>query len=295
MNRREFLRSAGATSLLGSLLSSMTPEVTQKRIEQLTERKQELLTKALQGDRLAQMWLCPWKMLESPDQWQRDYMSAVVTCSKNGIANASRQSGKTECVAAMAYLFGALGRFVLIVSPSDRQSIEFMRVVQGHHTRLDLGQTVVDPTMHELNFVSSGRVLALPNSPAKIRGFRAVDLVVFEEAAFIPDQVYNAIRPVIAVSRGQTVLISSPFGKRGFFYNEWINAPNSWHRVRVSWRDCPRLTPEWLAVERQRPGMDVEQEYLDCADGDEFKAEVGAYIDYEAHEGCIDPNLQMEW
>jgi len=219
----------------------------------------------------------------------------VATRGRDGIANCSRQSGKTEITAAITYLFGCLGKFVLIVSPSDRQSIEFMRVVQGHHVRLDLGQTTCDPTMHEMTFASGGRILALPNSPAKIRGFRAVDLVVYEEAAFIPDAIYNAVRPVIAVSRGQTVLISSPFGKRGFFYEEWTNAPESWHKVRVSWRDCPRLTQEWLAVERQRPGMDVEQEYLDCADGDEFKAEVGAYIDWEAHESLVDNALQMEY
>lgn len=292
MDRRRFLKHSLLTSLLGCSLSSAE---TIARVQRLSPKTQDLVARALSGDRLAQTWLSPWTMLDRPDAWQRQLMSQTVTCGRSGIVNASRQSGKTEATAAITYLFGCLGKFVLIVSPSDRQSIEFMRVVQGHHTRLGLGDTAVDPTMHELNFASGGRILALPNSPAKIRGFRAVDLVVFEEAAFIPDIVYNSIRPVLGVSRGQTILISSPFGKRGFFYEEWIHAPETWHKVRVSWRDCPRLTPEWLANERLRPGVDVEQEYLDCADGDEFKAEVGQYIDWEAHEGLVDPNLRMEW
>ena len=295
MNRRAFLKQAGLTSALASWATSLNSNTISELLTKATEQNQKLFDLAMAGDRLALTWLSPWTMIETPDPWQQQFMAQVARRGRNGIANASRQSGKTEMVAAIAYLFGCLGRFVLIVSPSDRQSLEFMSKVQAHHDRLKLGTMASDPNKHEMMFANGGRVLALPNSPTKIRGFSAVQLVVFEEAAFIPDAIYNSIRPVIAVSRGQTVLISSPFGKRGFFYNEWANAPDSWHKVRVSWRDCPRLTPEWLAVERMRPGMDVEQEYLDCADGDEFKSEVGQYIDWEAHEQLIDGNLQMEW
>ncbi len=39
-----------------------------------------------------------------------------------------------------------------------------------------------------------------------------------DEAARVSDELYRAVRPMLATSGGRIVLLSTPFGKRGFFF-----------------------------------------------------------------------------
>jgi hypothetical protein len=58
---------------------------------------------------------------------------------------------------------------------------------------------------------------------------------------------------MLAVSRGRLMALSTPFGKRGWFYEAWVGS-GRWERVKVTANDCPRITPEFLAEERQEQG-----------------------------------------
>jgi hypothetical protein len=49
------------------------------------------------------------------------------------------------------------------------------------------------------------------------------------------------------------VALSTPFGKRGWFYEEWASE-RRWERVRVNADRCPRHTREFLAEEREAMG-----------------------------------------
>ena len=71
----------------------------------------------------------------------------------------------------------------------------------------------------------------------------------------------RAVRPMLAVSQGRLVALSTPFGQRGWFYDEW-HGGGPWKRVRITWRDCPRITPEFIAEEARALGPQwVAQEY----------------------------------
>ena len=37
----------------------------------------------------------------------------------------------------------------------------------------------------------------------------------------VSEEVYRAVRPMLAVSQGSLWLMSTPYGKRGFFYDAW--------------------------------------------------------------------------
>ncbi len=68
---------------------------------------------------------------------------------------------------------------------------------------------------------------------------------------------------MLAVSGGDIILLSTPFGKRGFFHHEWMDGGASWHRVKVTAYDCPRMSREWLETERKSIGeWWFRQEYL---------------------------------
>ena len=79
----------------------------------------------------------------------------------------------------------------------------------------------------------------------------------------MPDDLYMALRPMLAVGGGRVVLLSTPFGQRGFFHHEYTAGGPDWHRARATAYDCPRISREWLERERARVGdWWFRQEYL---------------------------------
>jgi hypothetical protein len=213
------------------------------------------------------MALDPSLLLEArglaPDPWQR---ALLLSTDRQILLNCSRQSGKSTVVSALALhtaLF-APDSLVLLLSPSQRQSGEIFRKVLDIYHALDRPLRAVYKTQLRLELANGSRVLCLPGREGTIRSFSGVSLLVLDEAARIPDDLYRSVRPMLAVSRGQLVALSTPFGQRGWFWQEWEgNGP--WKRVRITWRDCPRISPEFIAEETRALGPDwVRQEY-ECA------------------------------
>lgn len=244
----------------------------------------------MSGDPIAKLWLAPWRSMRSPDRWQGELLSQIVTRQENALVCCSRQIGKTETVAAAAYLAACLGEFVLVLSPSDDQSKEFNDRVLKFHRDLNLVAPSAEPSKHELKLVSGGRTLALPNNERTVRSRSAVDLLVIDEASRVPDVLYGAVRPMLAVSGGRTVLLSTPFGKRGFFWKEWNGeGMGGWRRHRYTWQTCPRIDPAFIEDERRSHGdLWVKQEY-EC----EFHSTSAGFFDVDAFRELIDPRLEV--
>jgi hypothetical protein len=107
--------------------------------------------------------------------------------------------------------------------------------------------------------------VALPGVEGTIRSYSAVDRLVIDEASRVPDELYIAVRPMLAVSGGSLDALSTPFGTRGWWYEavrktldplhereEGAEAP--WDYYEIPATECPRLTPEFLAEERENMG-----------------------------------------
>lgn len=195
-----------------------------------------------------------------PDPWQRD----LLLCRDRQILLCcSRQAGKSTVVSALA-LHVALftpGALVLLLSPSQRQSAEIFRKVLEADNALGRPLRAVHRTQLRLELANGSRVLCLPGREETIRSFSGVDLLVLDEAARIRDELYRSVRPMLAVSQGRLIALSTPFGQRGWFYHEWAGG-GPWRRFCISWRDCPRITPEFIDEERRALGAQwVAQEY----------------------------------
>ena len=195
-----------------------------------------------------------------PDPWQRAFL---LSTSRQVMLCCSRQAGKSTVVSALA-LHTALftpGALVLLLSPSQRQSAEIFRKVLEADDALGRPLPSVYRTQLRLELANGSRVLCLPGREETIRSFGGVDLLVLDEAARIPDVLYRSVRPMLAVSQGRLVVLSTPFGRRGWFYDEW-SGTGPWDRVRITWRDCPRITAEFIEEERRALGPAwVAQEY----------------------------------
>jgi hypothetical protein len=249
----------------------------------------------------------------TPDAWQRDLLFST---ERQVLLNCSRQSGKSTAVAALA-LHTALfvkGGLVLILSPSLRQSEELYRkIVAGYEA---LGRPVAARALSRtrLELENGARIVCLPATEETIRGFSGPRLLLIDEAARVPDDLYrsvrrmarrsgfflesgqagclpsfsivtifsrstchSSVRPMLAVSHGRILCLSTPFGRRGFYYDEWTHGGEAWKRVSISAAECPRITAEFLERERQSLGESwVAQEYA-CS--------------FEALEGLVYPEF----
>jgi hypothetical protein len=99
---------------------------------------------------------------------------------------------------------------------------------------------------------------------------------------------------MLAVSQGDLWAISTPQGRRGFFYESWAGDAVQWERVRVSLDECPRLTPEFIAQEKaELPPPWFRQEYETS-----FEADSNALFDPADIEAAFDarvPERKLIW
>jgi hypothetical protein len=198
----------------------------------------------------------------SPDPWQGDLLRSDAA---RMLLLCSRQSGKSTVAAAMA-LHEALYRppaLVLLLSPSLRQSQELFRVVADLY--IDLGRPVSaeQSSALRLGLENGSRIVSLPGTERTVRGYSGVRLLVIDEAARVSDDLYYSVRPMLAVSGGRLVGLTTPWGKRGWFHHEWTEGGPGWKRVKITAHDCPRISPGFLEQERAALGeWWYRQEYL---------------------------------
>lgn len=199
-----------------------------------------------------------------PDPWQEKVLR---WSGRRLLLCCSRQSGKSTTTAILA-LHRALfypKSLILLVSPSLRQSSELFRKVQEFFRELppEMQPDLLEDNKLSLVMKNKSRIVSLPSSEGTIRGFSGASLIIEDEAARVSDELYFAIRPMLAVSNGRLILMSTPFGKRGHFFKEWTEGGDTWERIKITAYDCPRISREFLEEERQTMGdWWFKQEYL---------------------------------
>lgn len=223
------------------------------------------------------------------DAWQERVLRSA---ARRLLLCVHRQGGKSTTAAILA-LHRALyypDSLILLVSPSLRQSAELFRGVGGLLERLAERPRLVEDNRLSLALANKSRIVSLPSSEATIRGYAGVDLIVEDEAARVPDDLYRAVRPMLAVSGGRLVLMSTPFGQRGHFYEEWARG-EGWERVLVRAEACPRIAPAFLAAERASLGeLWYRQEY-EC----EFIADAAQVFRDDLVRGALSREVQPLW
>ena len=104
----------------------------------------------------------------------------------------------------------------------------------------------------EFSLTNGSTLYSLPPTDSS-RGYTA-DLVIVDEAAFVPDEIFDMIiEPTVRHTGGKIVLLSTPNGQKGFFYrffdpddeNEDIR---QYSRYWWNWELCPAQATDrrWL-------------------------------------------------
>jgi hypothetical protein len=186
-----------------------------------------------------------------PDAWQAAVLRSTAL---RILQNVSRQAGKSTITSLLA-LHTAIytpETLVLMVSPSLRQSGEIFRKALTAYRHLGRPVPSASETALTLTLENGSRIVSLPGSDdGTIRGYSGVGLLILDEASRVSDAIYNAVVPMIAVSGGRILALSTPWGKRGWWHAAWTG-DEPWLRIEVTAEQCPRISPEFLHSERKR-------------------------------------------
>lgn len=200
--------------------------------------------------------LDPVKMAQAagivPDDWQAKVLRST---SQRILLNCSRQSGKSTVTGLLAMHTAIYepGSLILLLSPSQRQSGELFRSCLNVYRSLDRPVPPSAESALKLELENGSRIISLPGKESTIRGLAGVRLLCVDESSRVEDGLYFAIRPMLAVSHGRLIALSTPFGSRGWWYEAWRSS-EQWDRFKIPATDCPRISAEFLAEEERTLG-----------------------------------------
>jgi hypothetical protein len=220
------------------------------------------------------------------DSWQRDLLESQ---ARQLMLNVTRQGGKST-IAALLAIHRAItmsDSLVLVVSPGERQSKLLFKKVMRFYRALNKPVPSIVENQLSLELANGSAVHALPGKEETIRGFSAVDLLLIDEAARVADELMAAVRPMLAVSDGRLVTMSTPWGKRGWWYAAWSDGGEDWERYEVAVTACPRISPAFIEQERRTlPPAWFASEYL-C----QFVEPENALFSYESIAAAFNSNV----
>ena len=197
------------------------------------------------------------------DKWQREVLEAegnILICS-------GRQVGKSYVVSKKACQFALKHpkTTTLIIASTDRQSYLLFEKVIAELMALSphkIKRGKDKPTKHRVILKNGSTIYSLPTGLTGygIRGF-TIDLLIADECAYIQDAVWSAVTPMLATTQGNLILLSTPKGKQGFFYER--SKDKTFKQFRVSSEKCERISKEYLKQQRlSMTKLQYAQEYL---------------------------------
>jgi hypothetical protein len=224
----------------------------------------------------------------APDVWQE---TLLVSEESRHLVLCSRQSGKSTTCGALA-TGGAIydPGLYLIIAPAQRQSVELFRKVLDFYRTVPDAPKITHESALRLELENGSRNIALPGTESTIRGYSAPKAIILDEASRIEDSLFTAVRPMLATTQGKLIALTTPYGRRGWFYEAWDQG-EGWARTKITAHECPRIDPAWLEEERRTIGdWQFRQEYLcEFVDTDE------QFFSSELVEAAMDKELEPLW
>lgn len=187
------------------------------------------------------------------DVWQRK----VLAHEGNIICRVGRQSGKSEVISEKAKEFAKVnaGTVTLVIAATQRQSSLLFEKI-SFRCEEDEGVVFAEkPTLTKIVLDNGSRIYCVPagRTGYGIRGY-TVDLLIADESPYIPELVWTAVLPMIAVSKtvrgfGWVILIGTPFGKGGYYYD--CCHDKDFLHIHFSSEDCKRIDKSWLRKQKK--------------------------------------------
>ena len=154
------------------------------------------------------------------DKWQ----IKVLKTKGNMCICSPRQMGKSTVISQDAgeYAMKNPKKSIMIIAAVDRQSLLLFEKVLSYiylKNKKIIKKGKDKPTKHELKLTNGSIIRCLPtgDSGYGIRGY-TIDRLYADEAAFIKEDVWAAVTPMLATTGGDIILLSTPLGTDNYFY-----------------------------------------------------------------------------
>lgn len=202
------------------------------------------------------------------EPWQRDVYDAVMNRRPDDfptyVVKARRQVGKsiTAEVLLLTFSLQKKKRVSAIVEPTLNQS---RRVFKQITTMLE-GSTLIrsaNASLLTIEFINGSEILfKSAEQQEALRGMTISGILVIDEGAFIPDEVYDILSPTVDVYNAPTLIISTPLFQDGRFY-EMYNSP-IYQSFDWSKYDTSKFLPNEKLEQyrREMPANKFKSEYL---------------------------------
>lgn len=223
-----------------------------------------------------------------PDPWQRDL---ILSEAREITVLCTRRAGKSRAVATRV-LSKCLTRpnyLAMVFSPTQYQSMEFLDYVRQMNAAMGQPYKLLRDARREMAWANGSRAVSFADSTKGAVGFTP-NMLVIDEGAKVSDELYNSVRPMLALGDCEMLTISTPFGKRGWFFDIWGDPDKlaEWESFCITAEKCPRISPEFLRRELLTVGERwFGQEYL-C----KFNDAVDAVFAQSVIDQMFDNDLQ---
>jgi hypothetical protein len=235
-----------------------------------------------------------------PDPWQERVLLSQAEATLRKLALCcSRQAGKSTVVAVLVIwfaLFAHPGCTILIISRAQRQSTELFSTIMKLYRRLSSTPDDDPEAENKLSvtFANGSRILALPGNSGgdSIRCYTA-DLIVVDEAARVPLETMESVRPMLATRKdGRLVILSSARWASGWYHDIMEGDDPSWQREKINALSCTRISAEFLESELREMGQVVfDMEYM-C----KFRDPAASLFGAEVLEAALSDDIQtINW
>ena len=181
--------------------------------------------------------------------WQAEVLSDEST---RICIDGARQGGKSTLMSAIVCHCAKYRphSLAVILAPTLMQAGEDMMKIKQFIARDKRYPKLLRSGAQEIATIKGSRILVLTASDDAARGFSNPDIILFDEASRIPDDVFEAVRPMITNNpRARIYEISTPNGKKGFFYDHFSSPRWSRYLVRSPFSAVQGYNgPELVAV-----------------------------------------------
>lgn len=183
--------------------------------------------------------------MNKQDPWQAEFNATA----GNKLLCSGRQIGKSETCGKDAgdYAIKHADETTLMIAPTERQAYELFTktldyILEVNPKMIKKGKD--RPTQTKMKLTNGHEIYCLPVgiSGLGIRGL-TIHRLYADEAARIPDEVWNAVTPMLLTTAGDRIYLSTPAGKSGHFYETYKSTENDFKKFY--------LTSEQVIAERE--------------------------------------------
>ncbi len=218
------------------------------------------------------------------DDWQKD----ILTHKGNLLLCTGRQVGKTTIFAIKAakYMLEHPNSQIIVVSLTEDQAkliiIMILDYLQKNH-KAQIMRGTKRPTQNRIYLKNKASVIARPvgTTGDAVRGFTG-DVLIIDEASRMPELAFQAAKPTLLTTGGEIWMCSTPFGKKGYFYECY---QNKYQRFKVFHKNSEEvvtnreITETWTEDKRTKAIKLLEDEKKDMTELQYGQEYLGLFLD----------------